>query len=160
MATGVFDSSIASTREVKDPNLNLLDAGLPRVGEKPFSNPIKVAGNNGGSELDFDKHRMEEIDGKKWLQNPTELANLLSDNFRHTGKLDIPDTYMLKEAMRANYKDLQGWASKLNEALKGTGTSFRVGNGVAEAEPFGNSLQYTAHIMRNGKETDSTTIGF
>ena len=159
MALGHFDSSIAAAGRDKGPDLQLADA-LPKVGERTFPAAIKVASNDAGNAIDFDKHRMEEIDGKKWLNDPTELANLMSDNFRHTGKLEFADRYLMNEAMRANYKDLPGWASKFNEALKGTGTSINMGDGVAQPGQGGTTLTYTAHIMRGNKEADSTRIAF
>jgi hypothetical protein len=160
MAAGHFDSSTAAAGKDHGPNLQLVDT-LQKVGERPFTGGPKVAQNDvAGKDIDFNKHRMEEIDGKKWLHDPTELANLMSDGFRNTGKLDLADRYMMLEAMRANYKDLPGWASKFNDALKGTGTSIKMGDGVAEAVAGGNEFVYTAHIMRGNKETDSTHISF
>jgi hypothetical protein len=157
MALARFDSAIAATGKDNPPDLHLVDYTILRVGDKLPLDAPKAASNGA---IDFNKERLDEIDGKKWLHDPAELANLMSDSFRHTGKLEFEDAYMMKEAMRANYKDLQGWTSKFNDALKGTGTSIKMGDGVGVAGQGGSSLIYTAHIMRGSKETDSTNIAF
>jgi hypothetical protein len=156
MEVAHFDSSIAAADKDKASDLHLVDYTIIKVGDRLPISP-NVAPNGA---IDFNKERLDEIDGKKWLHDPTELAKLMSDSFRHTGKLEFEDAYMMKEAMRANYKDLEGWASKFNEALRGSGTSIKMGDRAPTVGQGGVMDIYTAHIMHGGKETDSTYVSF
>ncbi len=88
----------------------------------------------------------------------SDLVKGLSADFKNNGKLSIEDKIQVSEAMRAHLSDLPGWADKVNEALKGTGTSISISGGIPESNLGGKSIRHTADIVRDNKVTDSTEI--
>jgi hypothetical protein len=133
-------------------------------GDKPGGAAVAQDNAGGVRYLNFDAGKplfptlvadSGSFDGSKFLGG-------FSDELKQQGKLSLVDRFKLNEAMRANIQNLPGLEQKLNESLKGTGTSIRIsGDGAKITGPpaaLGDIIEYTAYIKRDSKVTDSTSI--